>query len=231
MCVLQIREHKKGVDRAVYGPYLLLLQPQQLAVLTLHGEQLTPGGCVHRPAQCHVCQHVFHGLAIVLTPRDRAGLINNMLIADEYCRIKMTGAAQFVGKVGTFCSFLSCSIMSGVQSVTFHDGSSLCTAMYPWRLTRVRQAFQQRVLSPLPEVIALIVLGVQIVNDQVQHEHLRASIRKELDRRRKISEAAQVCTVSLHALICSTCGCPTPTDPIAPVARAVLSERHRCFQP
>ena len=29
----------------------------------------------------------------------RAGLINNMLIADEYCRIKMTGAAQFVGKV------------------------------------------------------------------------------------------------------------------------------------
>ena len=41
--MLQIRDHEKGIDRAVYGPYLLLLQPQQLAVLTLHGEQLTLG--------------------------------------------------------------------------------------------------------------------------------------------------------------------------------------------
>ncbi len=46
------------------------------------------------------------------------------------------------------------------------------------------------------------MLGVQIVNDQIQHEHLRASIRKELDRRRKISEAAQVCVAPMHALIC-----------------------------
>ena len=35
---MQVKDHKKGIDRAVYGPYLLLLQPQQLAVLALHGE-------------------------------------------------------------------------------------------------------------------------------------------------------------------------------------------------
>lgn len=26
----------KGIDRKVYGPYLLLLEPEQLAVLTMH---------------------------------------------------------------------------------------------------------------------------------------------------------------------------------------------------
>ena len=44
-----------------------------------------------------------------------------MLIADEYCRIKMTGAAQFVGKVCTSCLSLLYSIMSGMQSVIFHE--------------------------------------------------------------------------------------------------------------
>ncbi len=44
--MVQIKDHKKAVDRAVYGPYLLLLQPQQLAVLALHGEQsVMTGNC------------------------------------------------------------------------------------------------------------------------------------------------------------------------------------------
>ncbi len=33
---LQIIEGAKGIDRKVYGPYLLLLEPEQLAVLTMH---------------------------------------------------------------------------------------------------------------------------------------------------------------------------------------------------
>jgi hypothetical protein len=33
---------------------------------------------------------------------------------------------------------------------------------------------------------------LQIVNDQIQHEHLRAGIKQELDRRKKIAQAAQV---------------------------------------
>ncbi len=69
--VPQIREHKKGIDRAVYGPYLLLLQPQQLAVLTLHGAQPDPGSSVLRLAQYHVCDRAcsrgFHGFARVPT--------------------------------------------------------------------------------------------------------------------------------------------------------------------
>lgn len=32
----QIIEGAKGIDRKVYGPYLLLLEPEQLAVLTMH---------------------------------------------------------------------------------------------------------------------------------------------------------------------------------------------------
>lgn len=35
-CRLQIMLGARGVDRSVYGPYLLLLEPEQLAVLAMH---------------------------------------------------------------------------------------------------------------------------------------------------------------------------------------------------
>ena len=37
---------------------------------------------------------------------------------------------------------------------------------------------------------------MQLVNEQIQHEHLRAGIKQELDRRRKIAQAAQVIALS-----------------------------------
>lgn len=36
ICRLQIMLGARGVDRSVYGPYLLLLEPEQLAVLAMH---------------------------------------------------------------------------------------------------------------------------------------------------------------------------------------------------
>ena len=51
----------RGVDRSVYGPYLLLLEPEQLAVLTMHSAinsivapEESGGGAFSSPGQARV---------------------------------------------------------------------------------------------------------------------------------------------------------------------------------
>ena len=51
----------RGVDRKVYGPYLLLLEPEQLAVLTMHSvinaivaSEDAGGGAFSSPGQARV---------------------------------------------------------------------------------------------------------------------------------------------------------------------------------
>ncbi len=39
-CVLQIFAKEPGIDRIVYGPYMLLLDPEQLAVIAMHCKSL-----------------------------------------------------------------------------------------------------------------------------------------------------------------------------------------------
>ena len=60
---------------------------------------------------------------------------------------------------------------------------------------------------------------MQIVNEQIQHEHLRAGIKQELDRRRKIAQAAQVLTprrqrAALSPMLTASC-CMTRIQSLA----------------
>ena len=49
-----------------------------------------------------------------------------MLIADEYCRIKMTGAAQFVGKVRSIVCLLAASSHMCTSRCLVHKPSARC---------------------------------------------------------------------------------------------------------
>ncbi len=41
-CCAQVFAKEPGIDRGVYGPYLLLLEPEQLAVIAMHCECCLP---------------------------------------------------------------------------------------------------------------------------------------------------------------------------------------------